>query len=89
MIANLNDKVYALSDRCAHNNAPLSMGHIQEGIVTCPIRGARFDIATGKKVSDPKMPSFEIATLAVKMQKHTKKNLRDLNFGLLLIPEDL
>jgi anthranilate 1,2-dioxygenase ferredoxin subunit len=50
MIANLNDKVYALSDRCAHNNAPLSMGHIQEGIVTCPIRGARFDIATGKSI---------------------------------------
>lgn len=50
------------------------MGHIQEGIVTCPIHGARFDIATGKKkVSDPKMPSFEIATLAVKMQKYTKK----------------
>lgn len=41
------------------------------------------------KVSDPKMPSFEIATLAVKMQKYTKKNLRDLKFGLLLIPEDL
>ena len=68
------------------------MGHIQGGIVTCPIRVPYVEldlILQQRKVSDPKMPSFEIATLAIKMQKYTKKNLRDLNFGLLLIPEDL
>ena len=68
------------------------MGHIQEGIVTCLIRVPCVEldlILQQGKVSDPKMPSFEIATLAVKMQKYTKKNLRYLKFGLLLIPEDL
>jgi hypothetical protein len=33
--------------------------HIQGNIVTCPMNGARFDITTGKKVSDPKFPSIE------------------------------
>ena len=49
MIANLNDKVYALNDRCAHNNALLSLGNFQDNIITCPNRGARFDIATGEE----------------------------------------
>ena len=70
MIVNLDGKFYALNDRCSHTNAPLSMGHIQDGIITCPMHGARFDITTGKKVSDPKMPSFNIDSLPVNMQKY-------------------
>lgn len=70
MIVNLDGKFYALNDRCSHTNAPLSMGHIQDNILTCPMHGARFDITTGKKVSDPKMPSFNIDSLPVNMQKY-------------------
>ena len=46
------------------------MGHIQGNIVTCPMHGARFDITTGKKVSDPKFPSLEIDSLPVNLQKY-------------------
>jgi nitrite reductase/ring-hydroxylating ferredoxin subunit len=70
MIVNLDGKFYALNDRCSHTNAPLSVGHIQDNILTCPMHGARFDITTGKKVSDPKMPSFNIDSLPVNMQKY-------------------
>jgi nitrite reductase/ring-hydroxylating ferredoxin subunit len=70
MIVNLDGKFYVLNDRCSHTNAPLSMGHIQDSILTCPMHGARFDITTGKKVSDPKMPSFNIDSLPVNMQKY-------------------
>ena len=70
MIVNLGGKIYALNDRCSHTNAPLSMGHIQDNIVTCSMHGARFDITTGKKLSDPKMPSFNIDSLPVNMQKY-------------------
>lgn len=70
MIVNLDGKFYALNDRCSHTNAPLSMGHIQDSILTCPMHGARFDITIGKKVSDPKMPSFNIDSLPVNMQKY-------------------
>jgi nitrite reductase/ring-hydroxylating ferredoxin subunit len=69
MIANLDGKFYALNDRCSHTNAPLSMGHIQGNIVTCPMHGARFDITTGKKVSDPKFPSIETDSLPENLQK--------------------
>jgi nitrite reductase/ring-hydroxylating ferredoxin subunit len=70
MIVNLDGKIYALNDRCSHTNAPLSMGHVQNSIITCPMHGARFDITTGKKISDPKMPSFNIDSLPVNMQKY-------------------
>jgi nitrite reductase/ring-hydroxylating ferredoxin subunit len=70
MIANLDGKFYALNDRCGHTNAPLSMGNIQGNIVTCPMHEARFDVMTGKKVSDPKFPSFETESLPVNLQKY-------------------
>jgi nitrite reductase/ring-hydroxylating ferredoxin subunit len=70
MIANLDGKFYALNDRCSHTNAPLSMGHIQGNIVTCPMHGARFDITTGKKMSDPKFPSLKTDSLPENLQKY-------------------
>ncbi|HEY7082322.1 MAG TPA: Rieske 2Fe-2S domain-containing protein [Nitrososphaeraceae archaeon] len=53
LLANVNGKFYAMSDRCGHMNALLSMGNIKENIVTCPFHGARYDVTTGKKVSEP------------------------------------
>jgi nitrite reductase/ring-hydroxylating ferredoxin subunit len=53
LLANSDDKVYALCDRCSHMNAPLSMGTLNGKVVTCPMHGARFDVTTGKKVAEP------------------------------------
>jgi nitrite reductase/ring-hydroxylating ferredoxin subunit len=53
LLANSEDKVYALCDRCSHMNAPLSMGAMNGKVVTCPMHGARFDVTTGKKVGEP------------------------------------
>lgn len=33
----------ALSDRCAHRNAPLSAGWLSDGLLVCPYHGWRFD----------------------------------------------
>lgn len=54
MIANVEGTFYAISDRCGHANARLSGGVLDGTIVTCPLHGARFDVTTGKKISDPK-----------------------------------
>ncbi len=53
LLANSDGKMYALSDRCSHMNAPLSLGTPNGKVVTCPMHGARFDITTGKKVAEP------------------------------------
>jgi nitrite reductase/ring-hydroxylating ferredoxin subunit len=72
VVANLNSKFYAMDDRCGHMNALLSMGNISnDGVVTCPFHGARFDIATGKKVKEPVLaPSQEMEPLPKTWQNY-------------------
>jgi len=72
VVANLNSKFYAMDDRCGHMNALLSMGNISnEGVVTCPFHGARFDINTGKKVKEPVLtPSQEMEPLPKTWQNY-------------------
>ena len=50
MIANIDGKYYAISDRCRHSNASLSMGSLNGKVVTCPLHGAQFDVTTGRKL---------------------------------------
>jgi nitrite reductase/ring-hydroxylating ferredoxin subunit len=62
LLANVNGKFYAVSDRCGHQSARLSMGKLRENIVTCPLHFSRFDITTGKIISGPveqQIPGFE------------------------------
>ena len=53
MIANVDGKYFALSDRCGHSSGLLSMGSIDENLITCPLHGAQFDLTTGKKIKEP------------------------------------
>jgi nitrite reductase/ring-hydroxylating ferredoxin subunit len=71
MIANVNGKFYALDDRCGHMNALLSMGNLTGNIVTCPFHGAKFDVTSGKKLSEPVLtPSQEMEPLPKTWQKY-------------------
>lgn len=63
VILNANGKFDALNDRCAHMNAPLSMGNLTD-IVTAPFHGAKFEVNSGKKVEEPVLtPSQEMEPL--------------------------
>lgn len=56
-------EIHALNDRCAHMNAPLSMGNLTD-IVTSPFHGAKFEVNSGKKVEEPVLtPSQEMEPL--------------------------
>lgn len=65
VISNIGGKFYAMDDRCGHMNARLSMGNVSnDGIVTCPFHGARFDATTGKKIKEPVLtPSQQMEPL--------------------------
>ena len=52
-IVNLDAKFFAIADRCAHMNARLSRGNVNQNIVTCPFHAAKFDITSGKKIEEP------------------------------------
>jgi phenylpropionate dioxygenase-like ring-hydroxylating dioxygenase large terminal subunit len=48
-------QVIALEDRCAHRNAPLSLGRIQNGRLQCAYHGWEYD-SEGKVVHVPALP---------------------------------
>ena len=70
LIANVGGKFYAISDRCGHMNALLSMGNLTGNTVTCPFHGAKFDVTTGRKLSEPILtPSQEMEPLPQTWQR--------------------
>ncbi len=58
MVANVDGKYYAVSDRCGHMNARLSMGTLVKNTVTCPLHYSQFDVTTGKVIAGPHLTSI-------------------------------
>ncbi|WP_304605504.1 Rieske (2Fe-2S) protein [Actinotalea lenta] len=52
-LARSGDQVYALIDRCSHQDVPLSAGEVEDGAIECYLHGSRFDLATGKVLGPP------------------------------------
>lgn len=46
-------EVYALADRCSHEDEPLHDGWLEEGQVECAAHGSCFDLASGEVVAAP------------------------------------
>ena len=57
-VYNCGGKLYAIEDRCSHDDGPLCEGdwEADEGVVICPRHGANFDIRTGAALT---LPAFQ------------------------------
>ena len=53
MLARREGEIFALEDRCSHEDFPLSEGEIVDGALECVLHGARFDLRTGRAFSLP------------------------------------
>lgn len=62
LIANVEDKFYAVGDRCSHLNAKLSEGTLNKTIVTCPRHLSTFDVTNGRVISGTRsnLPSYDV-----------------------------
>ena len=85
MIANVDGKYYAISDRCGHMNARLSMGTLAGNTVTCPLHYSRFDVSTGKVIAGPHITSidelkkFNLPEEMLKMADQMNESMRAIN----------
>lgn len=62
----VGDTVYAIEDRCTHDDGPLGEGELEGCQVICPRHGARFDIRSGAALT---MPAVEdVAAYATKIE---------------------
>lgn len=59
LLADLGGRFFAISDTCSHMGGTLSEGTYEDGIVTCPRHGSRFDVRTGRIVRAPKILFFK------------------------------
>jgi nitrite reductase (NADH) small subunit len=46
---------FAIDDCCPHAGAPLSGGHVENGVVTCPWHAWRFRLSDGAWADNPKI----------------------------------
>lgn len=47
------DRYYCIEDLCTHDGQPLTDGVFENGCITCPRHGAKFDVATGQPTCMP------------------------------------
>jgi nitrite reductase/ring-hydroxylating ferredoxin subunit len=53
LLANTDEGLVAVDDRCPHMSAPLSIGVLEGCVVACPLHEGRFDLCTGEPVQMP------------------------------------
>lgn len=53
VVANVDGDVYALEDRCSHQDYPLSDGELDGTRLQCIYHGAEFDVCSGKALTLP------------------------------------
>ena len=54
-VINHGGKYYAVENRCPHMGGPLGLGQVKNGIITCPWHRFRFELETGRSVTNPAM----------------------------------
>lgn len=63
VLLNIDDRYYALADKCSHDDGPLGDGEVENCEIICPRHGARFDVLSGKATKMPAMvdiPAFPV-----------------------------
>ena len=58
LVANCGGRLYAIENRCSHDDGPLDKGTLDQGACTveCPRHGSVFDLRSGKPLS---LPAYE------------------------------
>lgn len=59
-IFHLSQGLYAIEDRCSHDNGELASGKLDGDEIICPRHGARFCILNGKALTPPAYEAIEV-----------------------------
>ncbi len=69
VLANVDGSIYALEDRCSHQDYPLSDGELEDNELECLYHGARFDVRTGQPVQLPAIRPVRMFDVEVRDQE--------------------
>ena len=67
-VYNCEGQLYALEDRCSHDDGPLCEGEWEpeDCVVVCPRHGSRFEIASGRPLTLPAYLPVETYPVSVR-----------------------
>jgi 3-phenylpropionate/trans-cinnamate dioxygenase ferredoxin subunit len=51
--------IFAIENKCPHAEFPLAGGKLVEDTIRCPTHGAKFDLHTGKPLTNPRLGSVK------------------------------
>lgn len=66
LLANVDGEIFAVDDRCSHEDFSLYRGCLKGEEVECSLHGARFNVRTGQPTHEP--ADCPIATYAVSIE---------------------
>jgi 3-phenylpropionate/trans-cinnamate dioxygenase ferredoxin subunit len=64
-VSNVDGELYAIDNRCTHDDGPLGEGKLRNGRVICPRHGAAFDAKTGRVLSLPAVRNVQAFRVTV------------------------
>jgi 3-phenylpropionate/trans-cinnamate dioxygenase ferredoxin subunit len=66
-VVNCKGELFAIEDRCSHDNGPLAEGELHEDDCTieCPRHGSLFELRTGKPITLPAYVPIETYPVSV------------------------
>ncbi|MEL6554243.1 MAG: Rieske (2Fe-2S) protein [Cyanobacteria bacterium J06621_11] len=50
LVAKVGDGYCAIANKCPHLGLPMAKGKLENGVITCPFHGSKFEMCTGKNV---------------------------------------
>jgi 3-phenylpropionate/trans-cinnamate dioxygenase ferredoxin component len=62
LIINSRHEFHAVDRRCSHMGGDLTKGKLDNGVITCPRHGSKFDIVTGKSLQGPSIGFVKLKT---------------------------
>lgn len=67
-VYNCNGRLFAIEDRCSHDDGPLCEGDWEPDlcVVVCPRHGSRFDLETGSPMSLPAWEPVDVFPVRVR-----------------------
>jgi len=65
LVANVDGRIYAVSNICTHEYAKLINGFLTEDTITCPLHLSRFKLETGETLSPPATKSLKTYKVVV------------------------
>ncbi len=60
LLANVDGAFFALDNKCPHLGGSLADGTLEGATLSCPRHGARFDVRTGKNLSNAKIAFLQM-----------------------------